>query len=119
MTEEALPLSAHRRATFLQGDRVVLREWCDTDLAPFAEMNSDSRVRRYFPSTLTRAESDAAASGIRAHFARHGFGFWAVEIPGLTPFIGFVGLLIPSFEADFTPCVEIGWQIASAHWNQR
>ena len=55
---------------------------------------------------------------IRAHFARHGFGFWAVEVPGVAEFIGLVGLAVPRFEAHFTPCVEIGWRLARAHWGR-
>jgi RimJ/RimL family protein N-acetyltransferase len=50
------------------------------------------------------------------HFARHGFGWWAVEVAESTEFIGFVGLLVPSFEAHFTPCVEIGWRLAHRYW---
>ncbi len=32
------------------------------------------------------------------------------------PFIGFVGLSVPSFTAHFTPCVEIGWRLVKEHW---
>jgi len=46
----------------------------------------------------------------------HGFGLWAVEAPGAADFVGFVGLAVPSFEAHFTPCVEIGWRLAREHW---
>jgi RimJ/RimL family protein N-acetyltransferase len=70
----------------------------------------------HFPSVLTRAESDGAADRIEQHFERHGFGLWALEIPGVTPFAGFVGLAVPTFEAHFTPCVEIGWRLAPEHW---
>ena len=31
---------------------------------------------------------------------------------------GFVGLARPRFEAHFTPCVEIGWRLASAYWGK-
>jgi ribosomal-protein-alanine N-acetyltransferase len=41
-----------------------------------------------------------------------------VEVPGVAPFIGFVGLVVPAFEAHFTPCVEIGWRLAAEHWGQ-
>jgi RimJ/RimL family protein N-acetyltransferase len=53
---------------------------------------------------------------IGRHFAERGFGLWAAELPGAAPFIGFVGLAVPRFEAPFTPCVEIGWRLARAHW---
>jgi RimJ/RimL family protein N-acetyltransferase len=96
--------------------RLRLRQWREEDLAPFAALNADPQVMEFFPKVLTRAESDAVAGRIRDHFARHGFGLWAVEAPGAADFVGFVGLAVPSFEAHFTPCVEIGWRLAREHW---
>jgi RimJ/RimL family protein N-acetyltransferase len=102
----------------LQTSRLRLRPWRDEDLDPFAELNADPRVMEFFPSTLDRGESDALVLRIRDHFARRGFGQWAVEVPGVADFIGFVGLSVPRFEANFTPCVEIGWRLAREHWGQ-
>ena len=96
--------------------RLRLRQWREEDLAPFAALNADPQVMEFFPKVLTRAESDVVAGRIRDHFARHGFGLWAVEAPGVVDFMGFVGLAVPSFEAHFTPCVEIGWRLAREHW---
>jgi ribosomal-protein-alanine N-acetyltransferase len=98
--------------------RLRLRPWHQDDLAPFAALNADPQVMQFFPKALTRAESDATAGRIRDHFARHGFGFWAVEAPGVASLVGFVGLAVPSFEAHFTPCVEIGWRLAREHWGR-
>ena len=98
--------------------RLRLRPWRQDDLAPFAALNADPQVMQFFPKALTRAESDATAGRIRDHFARHGFGFWAVEAPGVASLVGFVGLAVPSFEAHFTPCVEIGWRLAREHWGR-
>ena len=106
-------------AVVLTGERVLLRDWSEADLAPFSEMNADPRVMEHFPALLTRAESDALVSErIVPQFAELGFGLWAVEVPGVAPFIGYVGLLVHTFEADFTPCVEIGWRLAFAHWGK-
>jgi RimJ/RimL family protein N-acetyltransferase len=99
----------------LRTERLLLRAWRDEDLAPFAALNADPEVRRHFPAALGRAESDGQAERIRAGFAAHGFGLWAVEVPGQAAFIGFVGLAVPNFEAHFTPCVEIGWRLARPH----
>jgi RimJ/RimL family protein N-acetyltransferase len=96
----------------------VLRAWRDEDLAPFAAMNADPRVMEHFPSVLTREESDAMVGRIRAAMEKNGFGFWAVEVPGVADFVGFIGLSIPSFAAPFMPCVEIGWRIAVEHWDK-
>jgi ribosomal-protein-alanine N-acetyltransferase len=98
--------------------RLHLRPWRDEDLAPFAAMNADPRVMEFFPALLGREQSDAMVAGIREHFSGHGFGLWAVEVPGVAEFIGFVGLAIPRFEAHFTPCVEIGWRLAREHWGR-
>jgi ribosomal-protein-alanine N-acetyltransferase len=102
----------------LSGERVTLRPWRDEDRAAFAAMNADERVMEFFPKLLSRAESDTSADSIQAHFARHGFGLWAVEVPGIAPFIGFTGLAVPRFTAAFTPCVEIGWRLAVEHWGK-
>jgi RimJ/RimL family protein N-acetyltransferase len=102
----------------LRTERLLLRGWREADLAHFAALNADPRVMAHFPSTLSRAESDAFVRRIQAHFAEHGFGLWAVEIPGACPFAGFAGLSVASFPAPFTPCVEAGWRLAHHLWRR-
>lgn len=111
-------MSGHHGTTPLCTERLVLREWRDNDFPAFADLNADPRVMERLPKTLTRTESDQFASRIRAHFDEHGFGLWAVEVPDVAPFIGFVGLAVPRFDAHFTPCVEVGWRIAFSYWNK-
>src|SRR4030095_4721727 len=103
----------------LQTPRLLLRRWVQTDRPAFAALNADERVMEHFPSVLTRAERDAAPDRIDQRFERHGFGLWALEIPGVVPFAGFVGLAVPAFEAHFTSCVEIGWRRGPQHWGFR
>lgn len=81
-------------------------------------MNADPRVMEFLPKALDRAESDAMAGRIIEGLERDGFGLWAVEVPGVVDFIGYVGLNVPKFEAHFTPCVEIGWRLAYEHWGR-
>jgi RimJ/RimL family protein N-acetyltransferase len=96
--------------------RLWLRPWRDEDVEPFAAMNADPRVMEHFPALLSRQETEAMVGRIRAHFAQHGWGLWALEVPGVTPFAGFVGLNTVPFTAPFTPAVEVGWRLAPAHW---
>lgn len=81
-------------------------------------MNAVPEVMEHFPSVLTRAESDATVERIQKHFDERGFGVWAIEVPGEDAFVGFVGLMVPAFEAHFTPCVEVGWRLSRAHWGK-
>lgn len=102
----------------LRTERLILRPWREADLEPFAALNADPRVAATLGGPEGRAFSDALAERIIAGFAERGFGYWAIELPGVAPFIGFVGLSVPSFEAHFTPCIEIGWRLAFAHWGK-
>lgn len=98
--------------------RLKLRAWRESDLTPFAELNADPVVMTYFPELFTRERSDAQAAGFTRHLQQHGVGFWAVEILGGAPFIGFVGMQHVDFDAPFVPAVETGWRLAKEFWNQ-
>jgi RimJ/RimL family protein N-acetyltransferase len=102
----------------LRTERLLLRRWRASDRVPFAQLNCDPQVVEFLPGPLAPHESDGMADRIEKHFEQHGFGLWAVEVPGVTPFAGFIGLSIPRFEAAFTPCIEVGWRLDPAHWNQ-
>lgn len=102
----------------IKTERLLLRRWTPADREPFARINADPRGVEFLPGTMTRDQSDGFARVIETHFEERGFGLWAVEIPGVTPFAGFVGLSVPRFEAHFTPCVEIGWRLDADHWSR-
>jgi RimJ/RimL family protein N-acetyltransferase len=96
--------------------RLLLRPWRDSDREPFAAMCSDPEVMEFFPSLLTREESDDLIDQIEAHRRQHGFSFFAAEWVGRVPFVGFVGIAHVLFEAPFTPAVEVGWRLARPYW---
>jgi len=100
----------------IQTERLLLRHWLPSDRAAFAAINADPRVMEHFPAVMSADESDAMAARIEAHFEQHGFGLWALEVVGVTPFAGFVGLCVPRFQAHFTPCIEIAWRLAPKQW---
>lgn len=99
-------------------DRLILRPWQDSDRMPFARMNADPCVMEFFPALLSRQQSDSLVNTIEAHFDTHGFGPLAAELRQDSTFIGCVGLNIPTFEAPFTPCVEIAWRLSAEYWGQ-
>jgi ribosomal-protein-alanine N-acetyltransferase len=100
----------------LRTERLALRRWRGADREPFAALNADPTVMERLATTLTRDESDAFVDRIERGFEERGFGLWAVEVIEGPSFVGFVGLNVPSFEAEFTPCVEVGWRLARDAW---
>jgi len=102
--------------TVAETERLRLRRWLPSDREPFAQINADPRVMEFFPATLSRDESDAGVDRIEEHFRKHRFGLCAVELIESGTFIGYIGLMIPGFQAAFTPCVEVGWRLSAAHW---
>jgi RimJ/RimL family protein N-acetyltransferase len=97
-------------------EQLLLRQWRDSDLEPYAAMNADLEVMRYFPIPLTWDESVASLERQRRAIAERGWGFWAVEVDGV--FAGFTGLSTPRFTAHFTPCTEIGWRFRREFWGR-
>jgi ribosomal-protein-alanine N-acetyltransferase len=102
----------------LETERLRLRRWKESDREPFAQMNADPRVMEFFLGCLSRQESDEFIERIESHFENHGFGLFAAELKADSKFIGFIGLHVATFQAHFTPCVEIGWRIGTEYWNQ-
>ncbi|MGW8247507.1 MAG: GNAT family N-acetyltransferase [Acidiferrobacterales bacterium] len=99
-------------------DRLRLRQWRDNDREPFARMNADPRVMEFFPTVLSRADSDALMDRCQSLITEQGWGLWAVEKRDNDEFIGFVGLNRPAYDLPFSPCVEIGWRLGFEHWGK-
>jgi RimJ/RimL family protein N-acetyltransferase len=97
-------------------ETVVLRQWSDADLIPYAAMNADPEVMRHFPAMLTAEESAASLERLRRGIDLRGWGIWAVEVNN--ELAGFTGLSVPSFEAPFMPCTEIGWRFRREFWGR-
>jgi RimJ/RimL family protein N-acetyltransferase len=97
-------------------ERLILRRWLPEDLAPFAELNADADVRRFFAGTLSREQSDADVDRFDAMFEQQGYGLWAVERRDTGEFIGFTGLAPMPAGIPGEGGVEVGWRLARAHW---
>jgi RimJ/RimL family protein N-acetyltransferase len=97
-------------------EQLILRQWRDSDLEPYAAMNADPEVMRYFPALMSKSESAASLERLRRSIDERGWGLWAVEIEGA--FAGFTGLNSPNFSAPFMPCVEIGWRFRREFWGR-
>ena len=115
----SIPISTSTKQLIeLETERLKLRTWQESDLQPFAELNADKDVMLYFPSVLTREQSDNLADKFQHLILDHGWGFWAVELKATGQFIGFTGLNTQPEQFIFSPCVEIGWRFAKQYWHQ-
>lgn len=102
--------------TALKTERLILRPWCEQDLEPLVKLNSDPRVMQYLPAPLTREESVARLEVYTQHIQNFGWGLWAVSLPEIAAFIGWIGLWPIGFEAHFTPAIEVGWRLLPEFW---
>ena len=118
VTPQTLVLPTYPAPLELRTPRLLLRQWKESDFDAWAEMNADTQVRKYFPRPLTREDARGEFDRISGGIKQRGWGMWAVEVPGVTPFIGFVGLNPPMFPAPWQPGVEIGWRLAQSAWGQ-
>lgn len=104
-------------AIALRTPRLLLREWRDDDIEPFAAMSADPEVMRYLVGFPDRAAIDLWVAGVRQHWQAHGCGQWAVELPGVG-FIGVAGLSWVRFQLPFAPAVEAAWRLARPFWRK-
>jgi RimJ/RimL family protein N-acetyltransferase len=102
----------------IRTDRLMLRGWRHADRGPFAELNADPQVAEFLGGPLDRDGSDALVDRILVRWDSDGHGLWAVERVEDGRFLGFVGLAAPSFDAVFSPCVEVGWRLAREAWGR-
>jgi RimJ/RimL family protein N-acetyltransferase len=95
--------------------RLIMRGWRESDLAPWAAMNADPEVRRYRGSLLTAEQASAWMLNYQDDLEHRGFGFWALEVRASGEFIGFAGLDSVDEEMPFTG-IELGWRLARPAW---
>ena len=96
--------------------RLGLRNWLPADLGPFAEMNADPEVMRFFPAPLTQQGTVDLYHRLLDHHAKHGYCYFAVDRLDTYEFIGFIGLVNQTYEAPFCPCTDIGWRLRRSAW---
>lgn len=102
----------------IKTERLIMRPWKEEDFDSFARLNADPRVMEFFPGVLTQEESDQFAKRICIAMKQQGWGLWAVSIPDVADFIGYICLAPVNFVADFTPAAEVGWRLAYDFWNK-
>ena len=93
------------------------RNWVSSDIKIFAEINADKKVMEFFPDTITLEHTIEFVERMQNQFNEKGFCYFAVDKLATQELIGFIGLSEQTFEADFTPCIDIGWRLNRSEWN--
>lgn len=117
----------------LESARLRLRPWRQTDVEALATIVADPEVMRQLGSGLrykvkraaatlvarvSHVEARMAIAALERHWARCGFGEWAVEDKATGELIGKIGLMHhPDWPAGPAK-VEIGWTLARPAWGQ-
>lgn len=99
----------------INSERLLLRDWRESDRLPWAAMNADPEVREYLGPPLTTEDAVASMRGFQDDLDQNGFGFWALEVRASGEFIGFTGLDVVDEGMPFTG-VEVGWRLARSAW---
>lgn len=102
----------------LETERLILRQWKDSDLKVFARLNSCEKVMRYFPKPLTQLESDKLAQTLSELITKNSWGVWALEEKNSREFIGFTGLKPTPDYLKFSPSIEVLWRLDSKYWHK-
>ncbi len=99
-------------------DRLIIRDWRVSDYKPFADMNRDPEVMRYFPKPLSEEESNEMVQRSTTSLKLDKHGFWALEEKSSGEFLGFVALATVKFECSFKGAIEIGWRLKKNSWGK-
>jgi RimJ/RimL family protein N-acetyltransferase len=102
----------------VETERLVLREWQDSDRPLFAAIVADPHVMRYYPATRSRSEADAWVDRMIAGYAAGTAHFMAVERKADGELLGLTGTANITFAIPTAPQVEIGWVLGQLFWGQ-
>ncbi|WP_208859981.1 GNAT family N-acetyltransferase [Pseudovibrio ascidiaceicola] len=114
------PVTEIDRCPRIETERLVLRKWEERDLEGLAELNADPQVMEFYPSVLSRAESEKMLARYMDAQQQYGFCFSVITQKGSGRFLGYCGLKVPGYQQhlSFAPCVEIGWRLLHCEWGK-
>lgn len=102
----------------IKTERLGLRNWQTKDIAPAKAMNANKSVMEFFPNILSQKQTEDFIQRMRKHFRKHEFCYFAVDELVTGKFIGFIGFIHQTYNAPFTPFVDLGWRLIPEAWGQ-
>ena len=97
-------------------ERLGFRNWIPSDIESMVAISSDPEVMRFFPYVARPDQTIDFITRMQDLFHEKGYCYFAVDLLETDTFIGFIGLNDISYDASFSPAVDIGWRLAKSHW---
>ena len=102
----------------VETERLVLRTWRDSDVAPLLEICRDPKVMEFLGPLQTEDEIRAAIARQRAHQEQLGHCYWAIELKSDAEMLGFCGIQPEPAGIPLAGLPDIGWRLGYSHWNK-
>lgn len=103
----------------LETERLVLRDWQETDARLFFQSTNTPAVMRWLDGVMDEAKQQAMLGRIASCSAENGFCFWIVERKHDGTILGFCGLKRADAPGSTVPGeIEAGWRLREDVWGQ-
>ena len=108
---------------YRETERLVLRDWCVEDWAPFFRHTNTLAVMRWLGGVMNEAGMATARLRLESYRREHGFTFWVVErkrdgghLAG--ELLGFCGFKRSNQQGGPSGDMEIGWRLREEAWGR-
>ena len=100
----------------IETERLILRDWRDDDVEPYADMMVELEVGMWLGGPFSRKQARERVERFRASLAETGLGRLAVERRSDGRLIGHCGLAPTAADQPMPQGLEIGWALAPEAW---
>lgn len=102
--------------TYIETERLILRDWKEDDISTFSRINGDPLVMEYYPSRLDEKATEHLVKNFQKHIDKQDYGFFAAEHKADGAFMGFAGLSQVPKHMPIYPSVEMAWRLDYEYW---
>jgi RimJ/RimL family protein N-acetyltransferase len=99
-------------------ERLGFRNWKESDTEPMISISANPVVMEFFTYVAKPQQTIDFIERMKTMFAKKGYCYFAVDELETRTFIGFIGLSDQEYDAEFTPCTDIGWRLDPKFWNK-
>ena len=100
----------------METNRLILRDYAETDYAALYEIMSDPETMQHYPSPFDEKRTRDWIQWNLDNYRKYGFGLWAVTLKETDEFIGDCGITLQNIDGEMLP--EIGYHIHKAKWRK-